>query len=115
MLFNIDAFICILCVPCYQGPDIIKHYVQLRNPICPHPTIESIKSRMKGIKPKGRLPNKNVGSNMSFFFQKGGGVSTKPKVLRHFLFALKQSKANKCQCAKRLKTVKKNFFEIFVK
>ena len=52
---------------------------------------------------------------MSFFFQKGGGVSTKPKVLRHFLFALKQSKANKCQCAKRLKTVKKNFFEIFVK
>ena len=43
-----------------------------------------------------------------------GGVSADPKVLSHF-FALKQSKANKCQCAKRLKTVKKKFLKFFVK
>ena len=47
--------------------------------------------------------------------REGGGVSTKPKVLRHFLFALKQSKANKCQWAKMLKTVKKLFLKFFVK
>ena len=46
------------------------------------------------------------------FFPKGGrGFSTKPKVLRHFLFALKQSKANKCKCAKKLKTVVKKKIE----
>ena len=49
------------------------------------------------------------------FFQKGGGVSADPKVLSHFFFALKQSKANKCQCAKRLKTVKRLFLKFFVK
>ena len=38
-----------------------------------------------------------------------------PKLLSHFFFALKQSKANKCQYAKRLKTVKKLFFKFFVK
>ena len=48
------------------------------------------------------------------FFQKGG-VSADQKVLSHFFFALKQSKANKCQCAKRLKTVKKLFLKFFVK
>ena len=61
----------------------------------------------------GKL-SKNVGSNMSFFQKGEGGVSTKPKVLRHFLFALKQSKANKCQCAKRLKTVKKFFLKFLL-
>ena len=39
----------------------------------------------------------------------GGGGLADPKVLRPFLFALKQSKANKCKCAKRLKTAKKLF------
>ena len=48
------------------------------------------------------------------FFPKGGGVPAEPKVLRHFLFALKQSKANKCQCAKRLKTVKKFFLKFLL-
>ena len=43
------------------------------------------------------------------------GVSADPKVLSHFFFALKQSKANKCQCAKRLKTVKKLLLKFFVK
>ena len=44
------------------------------------------------------------------FFPKGG-VLAEPNVLRHF-FALKQSKANKCQCAKRLKTL--NIFFLFL-
>ena len=44
----------------------------------------------------------------------GGGVSTKPKVLGHFLFALKQSKENKCQCAQRLKTIKNVFLKFLL-
>ena len=43
------------------------------------------------------------------------GVSADPKVLSHFFCALKQSKANKCQCVKRLKTVKKAFLNFFWK
>ena len=43
------------------------------------------------------------------------GVSADPKVLSHFFFALKQSKAKKYQCAKRLKTVKKLFLKFSVK
>ena len=46
------------------------------------------------------------------FFPKG--VPAEPKVLRHFLFALKQSKANKCQCAKRLKIVKFFFLKFLL-
>ena len=41
------------------------------------------------------------------------GVSADPKVLSHFFFVLKQSKANKSQCAKRLKNSEKVIFEIF--
>ena len=52
--------------------------------------------------------------NYEFFPNRGGGVPIEPKVLRHFLVALKQSKANKCQCAKRLKTVKKNFLKFLL-
>ena len=63
------------------------------------------------------------GSPRHFFFaflwyssKKGGeGVSADPKVLSHFFFALKQSKANKCQFAKRLKTEKKLFLNFFLK
>ena len=48
------------------------------------------------------------------FFQKGGGLG-RSKSFESLFFALKQSKANKCQCAKRLKTVKKLFLKFFVK
>ena len=70
-------------------------------------------SRRQTNPAKGSPTRKKCCSNMSFF-QKGGGVPAEPKVLRHFLFALKQSKANKCQCAKRLKTVKKFFLKFLL-
>ena len=37
------------------------------------------------------------------------------KSFEPLFFALKQSKANKCQCAERLKTVKKFLFIIFLR
>ena len=49
------------------------------------------------------------------FFKKGGwGGLGRSKSFESLFFALKQSKANKCQCAKRLKTVKKIFLKFFV-
>ena len=49
------------------------------------------------------------------FFQKGGGGFGLSKSFESLFFVLKQSKSNKCQCAKRLKTVKKLFLKFFVK
>ena len=53
--------------------------------------------------------------HLRYSSKRGGGVLADPKVLSHFSFILKQSKANKCQYAKRLETVKKLFFKFFVK
>ena len=46
---------------------------------------------------------------------KGGGGLGGSKSFESLFFALKQSKANKCQCAKRLKTVNMLFLKFFVK
>ena len=48
------------------------------------------------------------------FFSKRGGDPGRTKSFEALYFALKQSKANKCQRAKRLKTVKKLFLNFFL-
>ena len=60
----------------------------------------------------GKPSNENFFFFMVFFQKRGGGLG-RSKNFESLFFVLKQSKANKCQYAKRLKTVKKLFLEFF--